>query len=182
MYAHRLRAVSVVLAGVDVAVAVGSFIAAYLFRHALLPALAGVFPFLPPLGLFPFRRYLPVLAAIVAIWLLSGYLLGVYRPRELRERRQAVLDPSKQVFLGALALAAFLFFSQGVYVSRTLLVTFWLLDWFLQVAARLAYIEWGPRLRERWGDAYHILVVGTSERARGLAAIVRDRAQMGLRL
>ncbi|MGH9788581.1 MAG: hypothetical protein ACRD4U_07770, partial [Candidatus Acidiferrales bacterium] len=174
MFARRLRILSVVLATVDALLAVAAFLAAYEVRDLLLPQLASSFPGLPEGPLFPFSMYLPLLAGIVGIWLGSGALLGVYRARELRERRRAVLDPTRQIFAGVLVLAAALFFVKGFYVSRLLLLFFVVFDWMLQVAARLAYIEWGPRLRERLGDSYRILMVGTGARAQELAGLIRE--------
>ncbi len=182
MFARRLRVVSTVLATVDALLAVAAFAAAYGVRGQLLPELADSFPELPEGGLFPFSLYVPLLAGIVAIWLGTGFVLGVYRPRELRERRQAVLDPTRQILVGMLALAAALFFVKGFYVSRLLLLLFVVFDWTLQVAARLAYIEWGPRLRERLGDSYRILMVGTGARAQELARMIRESRQAGLRV
>ncbi|MGH9789022.1 MAG: exopolysaccharide biosynthesis polyprenyl glycosylphosphotransferase, partial [Candidatus Acidiferrales bacterium] len=46
----------------------------------------------------------------------------------------------------------------------------------------LAYIEWGPRLRERLGDSYRILMVGTGARAQELAGLIRESRPAGLRL
>jgi len=149
----------------------------------LLPELAPRFPDWPlPTGpLYPFSRYLPVLAAIVVIWLAVGYVLGVYRPQELRERRQAVFDPTKQIVAGMLVLAAGLFFVKGFYVSRLLLAGFIGLDWLLLVGLRLAYLEWGPGLRARLGDAYYILLVGTGPPAQELAGLI-GKSEAGLRL
>lgn len=182
MFARRLRVVSIVFAWVDAVLAVLAFGAAYLVRSGLLPALAPRFPFLPPLPLYPFSAYLPVLAGIVASWLLVGYLLGIYRPRERRERRQAVGDPTRQALAGTLLLAAGLFFAKGFYVSRLLLVGFVVFNWMLQVTARLAFLEWGPRLRERLGDAYYVLVVGTGPGAEEVVRLIRAGRAAGLRL
>ncbi|MFQ5778415.1 MAG: sugar transferase [Terriglobia bacterium] len=182
MFARRLRAVSVAFATVDVAVAVLAFVGAYAVRSFLLPLLASRFPFLPALPLYPFSRYLPVLGAIVGVWLVVGYFLGVYRPRELRERRQAVAEPTKQVVAGALVMAAGLFFAKGFYVSRILLLGFLLLDWILQVGVRLAFIEWWPRLRGIFGDGHYVLVVGTGPSAQELAGLIRKGQGAGLAL
>lgn len=182
MFTRRLRVVSLVFACLDAVLAALAFASAYGVRSLLLPRLAPQFPFLPGLPLYPFLRYLPVLAAIVGVWLVSGYVLGVYQPRELRERRQAVWDPTRQVVVGTLALAAGLFFFKGFYVSRLLLAGFVLLVWIVQVGVRLAYIEWGPHLREKLGDRYYILLVGTGPRAQELAELIRDSRGAGLRL
>ena len=184
MFSRRQRVVSVVFACVDAAATVLAFVSAYLVRSVLLPELAPRFPAWPlPAGpLYPFARYLPVLAAIVLIWLAVGYVLGVYRPQELRERRQAVFDPTKQIVAGMLVLAAGLFFVKGFYVSRLLLAGFVGLDWLLLVGLRLAYIEWGPGLRARLGDAHYILLIGTGPPARELAALIGQSRPTGLRL
>ncbi|MFQ5663941.1 MAG: sugar transferase [Terriglobia bacterium] len=182
MFAHRLRLLSLIFACGDAVVAVVAFLGAYSVRSFLLPQLAPHFSFLPALPLYPFSRYLPVLVGILAAWLVSGYLLGVYRPRELRERRQAVGDPSWQVIAGTLLLAAGLFFVKGFYVSRLLLVGFVVLDWVLLVGVRLVFIEWGPRLREKLGGGTFILVVGTGPHAQELATLIRASRGSGLRL
>src|SRR3972149_6843566 len=160
MFSRRQRVVSVVFACVDAAATVLAFVSAYLVRSVLLP----------------------VLAAIVLIWLAVGYVLGVYRPQELRERRQAVFDPTKQIVAGMLVLAAGLFFVKGFYVSRLLLAGFVGLDWLLLVGLRLAYIEWGPGLRARLGDAHYILLIGTGPPARELGALIGQSPPAGLRL
>src|SRR3970282_2327944 len=124
MFSRGQRVVSVVFACVDAAATVLAFVSAYLVRSILLPELAPRFAGLPAGPLYPFARYLPVLAAIVLIWLAGGFVLGVYRPQELRERRQAVFDPTKQIVAGSLVLAAGVFFVKGLYVSRLLLAGF----------------------------------------------------------
>lgn len=182
MFTRRLRVLSLLFAFGDATVALLAFLGAYGLRDVVLPLLAPSFPFLPPLGLYSFSRYLPVLVGIVAIWLLAGYLLGLYDPRELRERQQAVWDPTKQVLLGTLLLTTGLFFFKGFYVSRLLLIGFVLLDWMLQVALRLAFLEWGPRWRERFGGEYFILLVGTGPRAQEMADLIQDSRNAGLRL
>jgi exopolysaccharide biosynthesis polyprenyl glycosylphosphotransferase len=182
MFARRLRILSVVLAALDAVLVIAAFAAAYQVRAKLLPELADSLPGLPEGPLYPFGFYLPLLVGIMAIWLATGALLGLYSPRELRERRQAVLDPTRHLLASVLVLAAALFFVKGFYVSRLLLLLFVVFDWTLQVTVRLAYIEWGPGLRERLGDSYHILVVGTGERARELGRIIRESRHAGLRL
>jgi len=184
MFSRRQRVVSVVFGCVDAAATVLAFVASYLVRSVLLPELAPQFHAWPlPAGpLYPFSRYLPVLAAIVLIWLAVGYVLGVYRQQELRERRQAVFDPTKQIVAGMLVLAAGLFFVKGFYVSRLLLGGFLGLDWLLLVGLRLAYIEWGPGLRARLGDAYYVLLVGTGPQAQELAALIGEGRRAGWRL
>lgn len=182
MFARRLQVVSVVFACVDAVATLLAFAAAYLARSVAMPLLASRFPLLPALPLYPFSRYLPVLLSIVGLWLAAGYLLGVYRPRELRERRQALADPTQQVVVGTLVLAAGLFFFKGVYVSRLLLAGFVGLDWLLLVGLRLAYIEWGPRLREKLGDTEYILLVGTGPRAQELGGLIQESRGAGLRL
>lgn len=182
MFARRQRVVSVVFACVDAVATALAFVLAYVGRSVVLPALAPQFPILPALPLYPFSRYVPVLAAIVGIWLATGYLLGVYRPQELRERRQAVADPTKMVLAGMLVLGAGLFFLKGVYVSRLLLAGFVVVDWVLLAGLRLAFLEWGPRLREKLGDTYFVLLVGTGPRAQELAELLQDSRGTGLRL
>src|SRR3972149_4681496 len=118
MFSRRQRVVSVVFACVDAAATVLAFVSAYLVRSILLPELAPRFAGLPAGPLYPFARYLPVLAAIVVIWLAVGYVLGVYRPQELRERRQAVFDPTKQIVAGMLVVAAGVVFGEGFSLGR----------------------------------------------------------------
>jgi len=182
MFARRLRVVSLLFGCLDALLALLAFASAYWLRSGLLPELATQFPSLPSGPLYPFSDYVPLLVAIVAIWLAVGYLLGVYRPRELREVSQALLDPTKQAVAGTVVLAAGLFFVKGFYISRLLVLFFVVLNWLFQVVARLAYIEWGPRLRERLGDAYPILLVGTGEAARELGAMIGSSHAGGLRL
>ncbi len=182
MFARRLRVVSLLFGCLDALLAVAAFGSAYWIRSGLLPGLASQVPSLPTSPLYPFSSYWPLLMAMVAIWLGTGYLLGVYRPRELRERRQAIFDPTKQALAGTVVLAAGLFFVKGFYVSRLLVLFFVVLDWVYQVGARLAYVEWGPRLRERLGEPYPILLVGTGEAALELAALIGSSRAEGLRL
>ncbi|HXE76447.1 MAG TPA: sugar transferase [Candidatus Xenobia bacterium] len=182
MYARRLRVVSLLFGCLDALLALLAFLSAYGLRNDLLPELSSRFPFLPAGGLYPLSDYLPLLVSILVLWVAAGWLLGVYSPRELREPRQAFLDPTKQALAGTVLLAAGLFFVKGFYISRLLVLFFVVLNWLFQVAARLAYIAWGPRLRERLGDAYPILLVGTGEAARELAGMIDSSRAAGLRL
>jgi exopolysaccharide biosynthesis polyprenyl glycosylphosphotransferase len=182
MFARRLRTQSLVFACLDVLLTLAAFLAAYDVRSWLLPALAPYLPGLPPLPLYPLGSYLPLLVAIVLVWPAAGSLLGVYRPRQLQEHRQALWEPTKLVAGGMLALGAGLFFAKGVYVSRLLLVGFVLFDWFFLVAARLSWIHWGDRWRQLLGGDYYILLVGTGKPALELARLIEDSARAGLRL
>ncbi len=182
MFARRLRVVSLLFGYLDALLAILAFVSAYEIRSGLLPALSSPVSLLPSSPLYPFSSYWPLLVSTVGIWLGTGYLLGVYRPRELRERRQAIFDPTKQALAGTVVLAAGLFFVKGFYVSRLLILFFVMLNWAFQVGARLAYVEWGPRLRERLGEPYPILLVGTGGAALELAALIGSSRAEGLRL
>jgi len=182
MFARRLKVVSLLFGCLDALLAVLAFASAYWLRSDFLPNLTGRFPSLPSSGLYAFSSYLPLLSSVVVIWLAAGYLLGVYRPRELRETRQALLDPTLQAVAGTVVLAAGLFFVKGFFISRLLVLFFVVLNWILQVAVRLAYIEWGPRLREWLGDTYPILLGGTGDAASQLAAMIHSSPAGGLRL
>ncbi|NIV35082.1 MAG: sugar transferase, partial [Anaerolineae bacterium] len=91
-------------------------------------------------------------------------------------------DPTKQVAIGTLVLLAGLFFFQEFYVSRLLLGGFVVFDWLLLVALRLAFLEWTPRLREKLGGGYYILLVGTGPRAQELAGLIRESQRAGMHL
>jgi exopolysaccharide biosynthesis polyprenyl glycosylphosphotransferase len=159
-----------------------AFVGSYWLRGSIIPQLAPAFPLLPSKPIYPLGWYVPLLIIMVGIWLAAGYILGVYRGKELRERRRAVSDASKQVAISALMLAAGLYFVKGVEVSRLLLAGFIGLAWLFQVGTRLAYIEVAPRLREKLGTREHVLLVGTGQTAQQLASLVLENERRGLYL
>ena len=186
MFARRLQVIGFFFAALDAVAAVAAFTAAYWLRDALAPRWAAQFPSLPAGPLLPFGQYAVLLVGMVAIWMATGYLLGLYRARELRQRRQAVLDPTVQAVASVVVLGAALFFAQfrvqEFPVSRLLLVGFVLLNWVLQVGLRLAFLEWGPRWRERLGGTDNVLVVGTGPAAQELVQLIEESRRAGFRM
>lgn len=133
-------------------------------------------------GIYPFSVYLPIFAAIVLLIPLLGYLLRAYQHVELKRPRDIATDAMKMAGLGLLALFTALFLFQSQYVSRGLLLVFACLQFVLLAGSRWTLLAAGAWLRTRPENRRHFVIVGTSQSAADLAALLEQGANLGLEL
>lgn len=150
---------------------------AYGLRLYILPRVLG--SHFPPI--YPLHWYLPYLAGVLVIWVIVGFLYGIYRRVELRNPAQIIWDETKLVVTGMVLVHAGLYLLRADF-SRSLAMTFAVVNWLFLVAGRLVLFFTKGSLRRLFGRYHHVLVVGTGTEAHQLAQLVEHAEALGLRL
>jgi exopolysaccharide biosynthesis polyprenyl glycosylphosphotransferase len=157
-----------------------AFPVAYWFRAHLLNRLAG--SWLEHPAIYPLRDYWLLFMAMLVVWSVAGYGLGIYREVELRDRRQVAYDVAKLVAVGLLLLNAGLYLFKAVYISRTFILTIGAVNFVLLVAGRWFLLSAGTWLRDKLERYHYFLIVGSGPEAQKLAALIEESEPLGLRL
>ena len=177
MFEQRSKLLGLGCLAHDLALTALAFPLAYGLRVRLLPQLfPGDFPPIYPLG-----HYLPLISGVLVLWTLTGFVLGIYRRVELRSPLQIIGDESRLVLVGMVLAIAGLYVLRAD-VSRSLMVTFGVLDAILLVGGRLALFYSKGTLRRVLGRFHYILIIGTGSEAAELAHLVEAASGLGLRL
>ena len=157
-----------------------AFLVAYWVRADVLTGLLG--PQLVSPEIYPLTHYASLLLWIVIVWLVSGYILGIYRDVELRNRRELATDAAKLVALSVLLLNAGLYLSQASDISRAFVLTIGAVDLVLLMVGRWTLVWGGSWWRDKVRTHHHCLIVGTGSAARELAKLIEQSEPLGLRL
>jgi len=150
---------------------------AYGLRLYVLPSV--LHSHFPPV--YPLHWYLPYLAGVLVIWVVVGFLYGIYRRVELRNPAQIIWDETKLVVTGMVLVHAGLYLLRADF-SRSLAMTFAIVSWLLLITGRLILFFTKGSLRRLFGRYHHVLVVGTGSEAHQLAQLVEHAESLGLRL
>ena len=151
-----------------------AFLCAYWFR--------GIFPQESYASLFPISWYLNLLLAVLPVWSITFYLVGLYRDWRGQGFWKEAWGIFKGVIISSLFLGSILFALRYQFVSRIIIFLFAFFDLFLAIAARAsirAIILSSNRKIERFRM---ILIVGTEERALSLAQNIEKHKDLGLRI
>ncbi len=155
-----------------------SFLVAHQLRSHLLPR---VIPWLFPAGIYPLREYLPLLATVLALWvvLLAGQSVG---STDVFSLRRQVARALRAVALGVVLLAAGDFLLRLQFISRPFLVLFGVTNAVLLGAARVIErrTAWGRKLLE--APEQVVVVVGCGPEAVRMAEVVVAHRAWGLTL
>ena len=167
MITQRARAVTVAYVVVDLAMTA----LAFFFAHRVRQLLSGIGDdWLGPV--YPFSRYAPVLLLILPLWGVVFYIAGLYGQRSSRTVRTEVSRLVRALAIAALLFGAAIFALKLTYLSRPVVLFFFLLNGL--------FIEAGRSLvRALVLDASarrHVLVAGGRDEAiRAAASIDADR-------
>ena len=164
----------------DLVLTVVAFLVAYWVRAQVLADLLG--PRLVRPEIYPLADHASLLLWIVVVWLVSGYILGIYRDVELRNRRELATDAAKLVALSLLLLNAGLYLFRADYVSRAFVLTIGAVDLILLMVGRWTLVWGGSWWRDKVRTHHHCLIVGTGPAARELAKLIEQSEPLGLRL
>jgi exopolysaccharide biosynthesis polyprenyl glycosylphosphotransferase len=164
----------------DLVLTAVAFAVAYWVRARVVSTVVG--PRLIQPEIYPLQLYGGLFAGILAVWLASGYVLGIYRDVALRTRREIVGDVSKLVILGVVVLNAGLYLFRAAYISRAFILTIGGVDFVLLLAGRGALLWAGSWWRDQVRSYQHCLIVGTGAAARELAVLIEQSEPLGLRL
>lgn len=163
----------------DAGLTAASFLLAHQLRSQLLPH------FMPswfPGGLYPLSDYLPLLAAVLVVWI---FLLATQRlstPGDLFSLSRETVRIAKVSVLGVLTLAAAGYLFRLDFVSRPFLVLFALLNAAALVAARVVErrTAWGRKLVA--APERVVVVVGCGPEAVHLARQITHHRRWGFEL
>jgi exopolysaccharide biosynthesis polyprenyl glycosylphosphotransferase len=126
--------------------------------------------------LAPLAWYLPLLGAILGLWLLVFYAHGLYGRRAAWTLRTEVSRIVRAVAVSGLALAFVIFAARLTWVSRPLIIAFLLIDTLLVIAGRrLVRALVLPSTTTR-----RVLVAGGQKEALAAAANVNAHREWGL--
>ena len=108
------------------------------------------------------------------MWLVSGYLLGIYRDVEFRNRRELATDAAKLVALSVLLLNTSLYLIRAEDVSRAFVLTIGAVDLVFLMVGRWTLVWGGSWWRDKVRTHHHCLIVGTGPAARELAKLIEQ--------
>ena len=146
-------------------------------------------------GAYQFRRYLPLertffllvpvkallLAVTLASWVGLGVLLRTYERLETGGPRVVLNDSLKQVLLGPLALAGFLFVMK-LDVSRMFIAVFGAFNLLALIAFRVSAPALRGYLRKEFEAESYFVIVGTGPTARRVGRELEQAGHYGVRL
>lgn len=129
---------------------------------------------------FNFGAYVGLWPLITVIYLVAGYIYGLYEPERTEGTWEVVRATFQAVTLGTVLLAAVAFFAGPRFFSfsRLAIVIGWALSFVLLVGWRVAILRLTPI---RWPEQ-RVLVVGTTELACDLAREIEERHSWGYRV
>lgn len=129
---------------------------------------------------FNFGAYVGLWPLITVIYLVAGYIYGLYEPERTEGAWEVVRATFQAVTLGTVLLAAVAFFAGPRFFSfsRLAIVIGWALSFVLLVGWRVTILKLTPI---RWPEQ-RVLVVGTTELACDLAREIEQRHNWGYRV
>ena len=173
MFARRSKFLGLVLGVSDLAVIAIAFQLAYFIRQSLPE---------PNFSLFYFSTGMAIglLASILAIWWVSGAMLGVYKRLETNDSLEIIKGTLRQAVIATAGLTLWLYLLKlGDMVSRPFLAIFIVLNTFLLLVYRLAGRSLRAKVRkELAGDRFYA-IVGTGPRAVEVAKVIEDGEEFG---
>jgi FlaA1/EpsC-like NDP-sugar epimerase len=134
-----------------------------------------------------FDTYQLLLILILPLWAILLYSFGSYRSQRLVSIKAQALALFQAVFLGGVLLVILIFFTRigGIEianVSRTLILSFVIINYVLLFAERLVARQILSYWRRRGYNFRTVLVIGSGEHARKLAGLVEENTDLGLKL
>ncbi len=165
MQRNRFIALSVVLDGVLVNAAI---ISAFFVR------------FSGELPQFNFSAYAALWPLITVIFLVSGYIYGLYEPERTEGAWSVARAVLQAITLGTVLIAAVAFFAGPRFFSfsRLVIVLAWVFELVALMGWRLVVLRFTPI---QWPEQ-RVLIVGTDAVARELAAELAERGEWGYRV
>jgi len=154
----------------DLVITAVSFCAAYIVRDSIhsLPALK------------PFSEYSFLFLFILPLW--AGFLwrYGAYTSIRTKRLSQTLSPVFKASVAAVLVLMTLLFVFKLHYISRALIVLFFLFNTLLLAAFKASALAFSHYIRKKGYNFRTILIVGTGKRAEEFARLFKDRTEWGL--
>ncbi|HEV3332219.1 MAG TPA: sugar transferase [Bryobacteraceae bacterium] len=122
-----------------------------------------------------------VLGFSLLAWVTIGVWLEIYEKLDSGHPRVILRDTARQCAWGALCLVVFEYLVR-LDLSRTFLALFAAYAWVLLLVFRLTAGRVIGVIRREFAAPHYVMVVGTGERARSLAAALEHSTEYGIRL
>lgn len=137
--------------------------------------------------ILPFEIYQLLLILILPLWAILLYSFGSYRSQRLVSIKAQALALFKAVFLGGVLLVILIFFTRigGIdiaNVSRTLIISFLVINYVLLLSERLTARQILSYCRRRGYNFRTVLVIGSGEHACKIAGLVDENTDWGLKM
>ena len=159
---------------VDAALVSLGWLAAYGLRYALNDAVGR------PIN--PFDGYLRSLPIVVAPWILTCWLFGIYSSQRMKTVVDELQRLLRGVALGLLVLAATGFFVKELHFGRFVVLTAAGLNLALQGASRVIFHRIEKRMRRSGEHDVKVLIAGTGVAAIRLIQKLQDHPETGYRV
>lgn len=112
-------------------------------------------------------------------WVLTGLWMGIYERLDAESPRIILRDTLRQCLYGVVGLILFEFLLR-LDLSRPFLGFFAIYTWVLLCLFRLTAAHLTGVVRRRFGAPYHLLIVGTGEKARRLGEELEQASGYGI--
>ncbi len=175
MLKQNAKIVARTLYAVDIAVTVSSFYAAYWLRGTLL---AG---YELPL-LYPIAQYTWLLVVIIPAWTYFLHKNGAYASQRVISFQKEMMIVWKAVAFGGIVIGTIAFAFKSNYLSRTLILTFVIVNPLLLTVERFCVRMLARIVRRRGYNYRNVLIVGTGEAAHDIARRIKKYDYWGLRI
>ena len=179
MLKQRARALAGGLILADLALTALALVAAYAIRNRVLRALwPGSFSG----ALYPFSRYLVLLAIVLPVFALSLVSVGFYSSRRTLPLWEELWGAAKAVFLGTASVALLVYAFRMTFVSRPFLFLFAFVAFLMLAVEKLAIRAAAQSARARGYNFRTVVLAGTGARAFALAQFLEAHPHWGFRV
>lgn len=131
--------------------------------------------------LFPVTYYIWVIPLAVGLWLIVGWVTGLYHAEQEGVRR-AIWGPVRVAVISTILLFALIFAFDWHYISRILLGLYAGIDLALMIALRLAAWRWRGRIASSVAGYRYFLMIGGAAEAGEIARMIESNESRGMRL
>jgi len=172
MFARHNRLIGLIYLFADFLLVLASFGLAHVLRAHLPEARQ----------FFPISNYPWIVPLIVALWIGTGIVAGIYREVHEEDLRRAFADPLKVGLAATVLLFAVISVVKFEYISRLLLGIFALIDLLMMISFRLAARAFAAPLRRSVSGLRTFLLVGEGREMAEIAHTLEANESRGMRL
>jgi exopolysaccharide biosynthesis polyprenyl glycosylphosphotransferase len=165
----RVNAFLIYLA--DIALAIISFYLAYLIRDSFMPSYA---------RLAPLAQYQWLLLFLIPVWSLTFYIAGGYRFSYKSALFKELIRVWLAIAVSIVLLAFVVFMFKSIYFSRLFLAVFAVVALVCTTCERIIASWYLKKIRVTAQNVRNVIIVGTGERAEGVAEKIRNHKGWGL--
>jgi len=179
MLKQKAHAIAIGVLLTDLGLTALSLPVTYILRHGVLTA---ALPWLFPLPLAPFERYLLLLFFALPIWGLLLYAAGFYRSHRTLPLGEELWAAAKVAFGGTAILVLLIYGLRLEFVSRWFLVLFGIVNFVFLSAEKTALRLTSRWVRSRGFNFRTALIVGTGPKASQFADFLEAHPHWGFRV